>query len=147
MFCWKSGSALSSSCYRADCRGTHMWTCSQLNSWASVEWCIFVEEVLTTVLWEWERGKRLHMIILCVFSSVSVTVNGKLWEQLSNPMILKYPSVRPPDLKIVRVYWLNFTCPVGKLCSLCIECTMASRQRFWHALYRNIINCTFWAEM
>ena len=27
-----------SSCYGADFRGTHIWTCSQLNSWASIQW-------------------------------------------------------------------------------------------------------------
>ena len=37
MFCQKSDSALSSSCYRADLRGTRVWTCSQLNSWASIK--------------------------------------------------------------------------------------------------------------
>ena len=38
MFCQKSDSALSSSCCRADFRGTRVWTCSQLNSWASIKW-------------------------------------------------------------------------------------------------------------
>ena len=37
MFCQKSDSALSSSRYGADFRGTRVWTCSQLNSWASIE--------------------------------------------------------------------------------------------------------------
>ena len=37
MFFQKSDSALSSSCYGAGFRGTRVWTCSQLNSWASIK--------------------------------------------------------------------------------------------------------------
>ena len=37
MFCQDSDSALSSSCFGADFRGTRVWNCSQLNSWASIE--------------------------------------------------------------------------------------------------------------
>ena len=37
MFCQKSDSALSSSCYGADFRGHRVWTCSQPNSLVSIK--------------------------------------------------------------------------------------------------------------